>query len=108
MRESRWESELSLQIAFARLPIPVREYRFAPPRRFRFDFSWPEKLVGLEVDGAIWTGGRHARGAGIESDCEKFSIAAANGWRVLRIAPSQIKSGVALNWIEQALNHAQK
>ena len=103
MKESKPERELSLQIASARLPFVIREYRFSPPRRFRFDFSWPASRVAVEVDGAIWTGGRHARGSGIESDCEKTSLACSQGWRVLRVTPGQIKSGLALGWIEAAL-----
>lgn len=80
-----------------------REYRFAPPRRFRFDFAWPQQRVACEVDGAIWTHGRHTRGAGVERDNAKYALAAAAGWRVIRVSPGQIRQGLALQWIEAAL-----
>src|SRR6185437_11069314 len=33
------------------LPDPVAEYRFRPPRRWRFDYCWPEHHVALEEQG---------------------------------------------------------
>jgi very-short-patch-repair endonuclease len=105
VKESKHEAALAFQIKALGLPAPAREFVFAPPRKFRFDFAWPQLLLplGLEVDGATWAGGRHSRGSGIEKDCEKYSIAAARGWRVIRVVPAQIKSGVAVRWVEEAL-----
>jgi very-short-patch-repair endonuclease len=100
---SKWEDALAFQIMAAQLPVPERQYVFAPPRRWRFDFAWPRSKVGLEVDGGIWIQGRHARGAGILKDCEKLSTAAALGWRVLRVAPEHVKKGLALMWLTAAL-----
>ena len=100
---SRPEDALCLQIRAAGLPEPVREYRFAPPRRFRFDAAYPDRMIAIEVEGGVWTGGRHVRGSGYSADCEKYSIAAILGWRVLRVTTGQVDSGQALAWIEQAL-----
>jgi len=94
---------LDRQCQAAHLPIPIREHRFAPPRRFRFDFAWPEYQLAAEVDGAVWTGGRHARGAGIESDCEKFNLAIVNGWKVCRFTVGMVADGRALNTLERLL-----
>lgn len=80
-----------------------REYRFHPTRRFRFDMAIVDRKVAVEVDGGAFIAGRHARGAGIRSDCEKFSEAAALGWRVLRVLPEHVESGQALAWLERAL-----
>lgn len=80
-----------------------REYRFHPTRRWRFDFAIPAKQVAVEVQGGVWNGGRHATGTGITADCEKFSVAASLGWRVMPVTPDQVKSGDALHWIERAL-----
>ena len=33
------------------IPEPTRELVFAPPRKWRFDFAWPEHLVAVEIDG---------------------------------------------------------
>lgn len=75
---------------FYHLPPAVREYVFAPPRKWRFDFAWPEQRVAVEIDGATWTQGRHTRGAGFERDCEKMNEAVLMGWRVLRFSGSML------------------
>lgn len=61
------------------LPPPVPEYRFASPRRWRFDYAWPDLRLALEVEGGTWTGGRHVRGHGYERDCEKYGEAVVLG-----------------------------
>ena len=69
------------------LQSPVAEYQFAPPRRWRFDYAWPDCRVAVEFDGGQWViaGGRHNR----DSDREKLNAAAAMGWRVLRYSNQQ-------------------
>jgi hypothetical protein len=64
--------------------LPVREYRFHPQRRWRFDFAWPSRLVALEIDGGKWTRGRHQRPQGSQKDMEKLNNAILMGWRVIR------------------------
>ena len=68
-----------------------REYRFAPPRRWRFDFAHPASRVAIEIEGGHWSGGRHTRGAGFEADCQKYNTAAALGWYVFRLTTGMIK-----------------
>lgn len=97
------EDELADQLARSNVPPPERQFRGIPGRRFRFDFAWPAQRVAVEVDGGIWIGGRHARGSGIEGDAAKLSLAAAHGWRVLRVTRRLIESGEAVALIEQAL-----
>jgi very-short-patch-repair endonuclease len=97
------EQQLAFQVRAAQLPEPVREHRFCPPRRFRFDLSWPDRKVACEIQGGVWNGGRHTRGAGAESDAEKLSLAAVDGWRVLVVTAKHVQSGEALTWIERAL-----
>ena len=72
------------------MPDPVAEYRFAPPRRWRFDYAWPDCRVAVEFDGGQWVahGGRHNR----DSDREKLNYAAILGWRVLRFSNQQWES----------------
>lgn len=81
-----------LETGFARLwetvargrPAPEREFRFAPPRRWRFDFAWPGALVAVEIDGGIFIRGSHTQGVRFTQDCEKLNTATERGWRVLR------------------------
>lgn len=95
--------QLVQQITWAGLPPPELEVRFAPKRRFRFDLCWPQHKLAAEVDGATWAGGRHARGGGIETDSEKYSLAAVLGYRVMRFTRRMIESGRALALVERAL-----
>lgn len=72
------------------LPVPVPEYRFAPPRRWRFDWAWASEKVALEVQGGLFIGGRHSRGAALLKEHEKLNAAAALGWRVVYTTPDQV------------------
>ena len=90
----------------AGLPEPVPEYTFAKPRRWRFDYAWPLVKLALEVDGGVWTQGRHTRGAGKIADMEKLSEAAILGWRVLYAVPDDLRNGVALGRVMRALGVA--
>lgn len=102
------EDQLAAQIRLAGLPPPVRELPFAAPRRrFRFDFCWPAEKLAIEVDGGTWAGGRHVRGEGVESDCEKSCEAAALGWRLARVTGRMVRSGKALDAIERALRRTE-
>lgn len=100
---SELESLLALQLRAMHLPAPVREHRFHPVRKWRFDFAWPDRMLAMEVDGGGFVAGRHGRGMGIEGDAEKASAAAILGWRVMRCTGSQIKSGQAIRWLWDAL-----
>ena len=62
-----------------------KEFRFHPTRRWRFDYAVPSLKIAVEVDGGVWTGGRHINPAGYINDMEKLNNAAAMGWLVLRI-----------------------
>ena len=74
------------------LPRPEREWKFDAKRRWRFDYAWPHQMVALEVEGGVWTGGRHTRGAGFVRDMEKYNRAAVLGWRLLRVTPDKLVS----------------
>ena len=104
MSNSELEQELAFQLATAKLPEPVREATIIPGRRFRFDFSWPDQRLAVEVDGGTWSGGRHVTGAGYARDCEKHNLAVAAGWRVLRFTGEMVRDGRALRAIEEVVN----
>lgn len=76
----------------AGLPEPQAEYRFAPPRRWRFDYCWPQHKVALEVQGGLFMrgGGRHSRGGALRKEHEKLNAAAALGYRVLFVLPETL------------------
>ena len=97
------EETLAKQLHLLKVEPHGREYRFHPVRKWRFDLAWPALMVACEVEGGTWNGGRHTRGAGFEADCEKYAIAAIEGWIVVRVTSGMIASGAALTLIEQAL-----
>lgn len=100
---SQLEGLLECQMRALKLPAPMLEFRFMPPRRFRFDFAWPERKVAIEVEGGTWSGGRHVRGNGYEQDCRKYSEAAIRGWKVIRATGKMIKDGTAIELLKRAL-----
>ena len=112
---SEAEALLAVQLEQAGIPFE-REYRFAPPRRWRADFAtqrpgalFPDVFPLLvEIDGGGYVAGRHSRGTGIEKDAEKQSAAAILGYRVIRCTPAQVNDGRALSWIKQALGIEEK
>jgi hypothetical protein len=97
---------LLIQMPLSGLPAPQREFIFHKKRKWRFDLAWPDLLIAVEVEGGIWTGGRHVRGEGYEADCEKYNEAQLAGWMVLRFTPGMIKRGKAWPVIEKALRRA--
>lgn len=102
-RAVRPDEDFRLHCKARRMPVPEAEYRFAPPRRWRFDYCWPDRLLAVEVDGGGWNNGRHSRGLGMRNDCEKFAEALMRGWRVLRVMPEHVKSGQAAEWAQKIL-----
>lgn len=84
------------------LPAPVTEHRFHPERKWRFDYAWPDAKVALEVEGGVWTGGRHTSSAGFLKDIEKYNAAARLGWRVLRCTPKTLLTMDTVEAVKEA------
>jgi very-short-patch-repair endonuclease len=82
---------------------PVRQFKFHPTRRWKFDFAFPDSMLAIEVDGGTWSNGRHTRGSGYQKDAEKLNAATVLGWRLLRYTAAMVKSGEAVRQIEEAL-----
>lgn len=79
----------------------VDEYRFHPQRRWRFDFALPSLLLAIEVDGGIFTAGRHSRGIGQEADMVKGNEAILLCWSVLHFSTRHVHSGHAFDMVKQ-------
>ena len=91
------------------IPAPEREYPFAQTkgRKWRFDYCWPDYSVALEVDGGVWTGGRHTRGSGWLKDTEKLNTATTMGWRLLRCTPEMLCTAEMAETIRKSLDQSE-
>lgn len=87
----------------AGLPTPTPEHQFAPPRLWRLDLAWPAHRLALEVEGGVWTEGRHTRGSGFLRDMEKYNRLAVLGWRILRCTPEELYEPATLELVRAAL-----
>lgn len=66
------------------------EWYFHPERKWRFDFACPELKIAIEVDGGIFTGGRHSGGVGQLKDMEKMNNASSMGWLTFHVMPDEM------------------
>lgn len=76
----------------AGLPEPTPEFRFNPSRKWRADYCWPfaTPRVIVEIDGGVFTQGRHTRGKGFIADQQKTNSAQLLGFAVLRYTPDRL------------------
>lgn len=105
MSASELENIFAAQLDAVGLDGYVREYKAIPGRRFRFDFAFiqPEHRLLIEVQGGVWNGGAHGRPTGITRDMDKLNQAQIYGWKVLQFDTKMVKSGAALEVVEQFL-----
>lgn len=88
------------------LPAPIMEYQFHASRKWRFDYAWPAQKIALEVEGGVWSGGRHTSPKGFHGDMEKYNSAAVLGWRILRITPKSVGTLIAISLVRDAMKGA--
>ncbi len=82
----------------------VKEYKFHPERRWRFDYAVPAYKIAIEVEGGVWTQGRHTRPQGFLGDIEKYNTATLMGWRVFRTTPTDLYRTATINLLKMAIN----
>lgn len=87
------------------LPKPTPEYKFHPTRKWRIDYYFEAngRRVGLEVEGGVWTGGRHTRGAGFKGDMEKYNASGAMGITIVRVTPGELLKIETFNLVKKTL-----
>lgn len=82
-----------------------QEFKFHPKRKWKADFHLVGKMILVEVEGGIWSGGRHTRGKGYIGDMEKYNAATMMGYQVIRFSTEQVKSGLAVQQIEKMVGN---
>lgn len=66
-------------------PDVVAEYKFLEDRKFQFDWFIPSKNCGIEYEGLFCGKSRHTEIVGYNNDCEKYTLASLNGYKLIRI-----------------------
>lgn len=84
----------------------VKEFQFHPTRRWRFDYAIPSHKIALEVEGGVFSKGRHTRGAGFIGDIEKYNEAARLGWRVVRTVPWELHTHKTVELLRELINNS--
>lgn len=84
------------------------EYRFHPQRKWRFDFAHPETMTAIELEGGVWSGGRHTTGKGFVGDCKKYNAATLLGWRVFRLTRKMLDNPRHYEQIRDFINDRQQ
>lgn len=98
------EGEVTLARDLRALKIGFeQEYKFHAERKWRADFWITGTKILVEIEGGIWSGGRHTRGKGYIGDMEKYNGASMMGFIVLRFSTAQVKSGLAVKQIEKMI-----
>ena len=95
------EHEARLYLRHHGIPEPEPQFRFAPPRRWRFDFAWPAALVAMEIDGLGRADGGasgHLSREGYVNDAGKYERALVLGWRVYRVPGPWLVAGARRVW----------
>lgn len=90
------------------LPEPIREYHHLRGSKHRLDFAWPEYRVnglqlGVEVQGMV-----HRVKHNFSGDLEKRARGLLQGWMVLEVGGEQIRSGKAMEWLQELFKRAKK
>jgi len=67
-----------------KLKLDEKEYKFHKTRKWRSDYAWKKEKVMVELEGGVFTRGRHVRPSGFIGDCDKYNAAALDGWTLLR------------------------
>jgi hypothetical protein len=93
------EAQLDAQLRSVGFTQYEKQAGLVPGRRFRHDFYFPAIRTAVEVQGGIWTAGRHSRGAGMEADFEKCALARLQGVSTVFVSGRHVRSGQALAWI---------
>lgn len=95
--------DIPIQCEVMDLPIPVREFKFHPSRKWKIDYCWPSLMLAVEIEGGAWTRGRHTRGKGYTADIEKYNNLTLLGYKLLRFTPAQERNGEAIEVIRQLI-----
>ena len=79
------------------------EHMFYPCRKWRIDLAIVDLKIGIEIEGGVWSGGRHTRGKGFIEDMEKYNAAVTFGWVILRFTPQDLNKITTFETIKKVV-----
>ena len=106
MKKVNGQQKIFMQLCEkSNLPVPIPEYKFHDKRKWRIDyyFEYNGKRIALEVEGGVWTKGRHTRGSGFTKDMVKDNEMAANGILLLRVTPTDLMKLQTIDLIKKTI-----
>jgi hypothetical protein len=82
------------------------EWQFCPDRKWKADYRVEpsergEHAMLVEIEGAIFTSGRHTRGVGYAKDLEKYRMASALGYKLFRFSTIEVLNGTAKEFLKK-------
>jgi len=84
----------------------VDEHKFSDGRKFRFDFAVPAHKIGIEYEGLMSEKSGHTTLSGYTKDTDKYNLATAEGWRVIRFTVKNYKT--VISELEKLINGKEK
>ena len=60
-------------------------------------------MLAVEIQGVLYSNGRHNRGAAMEAEYEKYGEAMKLGWLVYSCGPNMVKNGSSIQLVESLI-----
>lgn len=112
--KSKLEDKFTFLLKIENLPMPLRQYKFYPTRKWRCDFMYVQEKIAVEIEGGLFmkgqgkfTGAGHSHPIHIMRDIEKYNYLALMGYRLFRFGKKEINNGDAISMISRALENAK-
>ena len=70
----------------------VKEYKFCKERKWKIDYYLPDLNAAIEVEGGVWSGGRHINPKGFLNDIDKYNAITMAKIQLLRIDTDRLNS----------------
>jgi hypothetical protein len=70
----------------------VKEYKFCKERKWKIDYYLPDLNAAIEVEGGVWSGGRHINPKGFLNDIDKYNAITMAQIQLLRIDTDRLNS----------------
>ena len=91
-------------------PLPIRQFKFHPDRKWRVDFCFVEDKLAIEIIGVSGrdqfgnrTAGKHQRVGGMIDDFEKYRAMAEAGYRLILVASAEVANEAIYDQLERIL-----